>query len=459
MDDLARLTATEAAAQVRDGRITSTALVDACLRRSAAREPTVRAWAELDPGLALEAAARADRLRAEGGWLGPLHGVPVGLKDVIDTADYPTGNGSPAHAGRRPEADAAAVALLRAAGAIILGKTVTCELATHVPSVTRNPADPTRTPGGSSSGSAAAVADFHVPAALGTQTLGSMIRPAAFCGVFGFKPSFGAIPRPGVLEQSPSLDTVGVFARSVEDLALLGDALFGHDPRDPATRPRSRPGLVDTVAAPWPVPPTFALVRSDRWADLDPCQREAIDELVDILGPRVTEIEMGFAFEEGLAAARTVRVVEFARAFGVAADRAPDLMHPDLHAVVERGRAVPAVAYLDALETRRRLGRIAESVFLDHGTILTPAALGPAPKGFATTGDPHFCGLWTFLGTPALSLPLFQADGLPMAVQLVGARDDDARLLRSARLLVTELAAAGADQAPAPDPARPGPPT
>jgi Asp-tRNA(Asn)/Glu-tRNA(Gln) amidotransferase A subunit family amidase len=443
MQDLTRLTAREAAAAIRDGLVTATDLVEASLDRIAAREADIRAWAHVDPGLVLDAAARADRARAEGRPLGPLHGVPVGLKDVIDTADYPTEHGSPAHRGHRPEADAACVAALRAAGAIILGKTVTCELATHIPGPTRNPADPSRTPGGSSSGSAAAVADRHVPLALGTQTLGSVIRPAAFCGVYGYKPSFGAIPRPGVLEQSASLDTVGVFARSIEDLALIGDALIGYDPRDGATRPRSRSTLRETVEAEWPLPPTFALVRSDRWSDLAPEQREAIDDLVGELGARVTEIEFGFAFEEGVAAAKLIREVEFARAFGDLADRTPDLIHADLRAVVERGRAASAVAYLDAKETRERLERLARAIFLDHGTILTPAALGPAPAGHGSTGNPHFCSLWTFLGTPAVSLPLFETDGLPMAVQLVGARDDDARLLRTARLLVHSLAAAG----------------
>lgn len=442
-EDLQRLSATDAAALVRDGRVTSTALVTAALDRIVRRDPEIRAWAYLDPDHALEQAARADEARAEGLRLGPLHGVPVGIKDVIDTGDMPTEYGSPAFAGRRPEADAACVASLRAAGAVILGKTVTCELATHVPGPTRNPHDPTRTPGGSSSGSAAAVADFMVPAALGTQTLGSVIRPASFCGVFGYKPTFGAVPRPGILSQSPTLDTVGVFARSLADVALLGDVLFGSDPRDPATGPRSRPALAEIAFMDWPVSPTFALVRSDRWASLAPSLREGFEELIAELGARVTEIDMGAGFEEGIAAAELIRTVEFARDLGPIADRTPDQMHPDLQRIVERGRAIAAVDYLAALDTRRRLYRTVELLASDHGTILSPAAPGPAPDGVAATGDPVFCSLWTFLGTPALTLPVFSDGALPMGLQLVGARGDDARLLRTARLLVDELAAAG----------------
>lgn len=442
-EDLQRLSVTDAAVLVRDGRVTSTDLVAAALDRIGRREPEIRAWAYLDPDHALEQAARADRARAEGLRLGPLHGVPVGIKDVIDTADLPTENGSRAFAGRRPEADAACVAALRAAGAVILGKTVTCELATHVPGPTRNPRDPTRTPGGSSSGSAAAVADFMIPAALGTQTLGSVIRPASFCGVFGYKPTFGAVPRPGVLSQSPSLDTVGVFARSLADIALLGDVLFGSDPHDPATRPQSRPALAEIAFMDWPVSPTFALLRSDRWASLAPALREAFEELIGELGARVTEIDMGVGFEEGIAAADVIRRVEFARELGPVADRTPDLMHPDLQRVVEAGRAISAVDYLAAQDLRRRLNRTVELLASDHGTILGPAAPGPAPEGLATTGDPVFCSLWTFLGTPALTLPLFSDGPLPMGLQLVGARGDDARLLRTARLLLDELSAPG----------------
>jgi Asp-tRNA(Asn)/Glu-tRNA(Gln) amidotransferase A subunit family amidase len=260
--ELAALTAAEAAAQLAAGRITSEELVAACFTRIEAREAEIQAWAFLDRERALEEARSADAARREGKGVGPLHGVPVGIKDIIDTADMPTEHGCAFFKGRRPYEDAACITLLRRAGAVILGKTVTCELAASTPSRTRNPRNTEHTPGGSSSGSAAAVAAGMVPAALGTQTAGSVIRPAAFCGVVGFKPTFGLIPRFGVLAQAPSLDTVGVFGRSVEDVALVADALQGHDARDRASLSTSRPRLLATATEDWPLPPLLAFIKT-----------------------------------------------------------------------------------------------------------------------------------------------------------------------------------------------------
>lgn len=438
---LNELTAAAAADLIRRGETTASALAEATLSRIAERQPEIGAFAHVDPTGVMAAAEAADRRRAEGLPLGPLHGVPFAVKDVVDTLALPTEHGSRAFAGRRAEADAAVVELLEAAGAILIGKAVTCELATQVPSAVRNPHDTSRTPGGSSAGSAAAVADFQAPIALGTQTVGSVVRPASFCGVFGMKPSYGLVPRTGVLMQSDTLDHVGIFARSVEDLALAGDVLAAHDPRDPASLRRGPAGLLATATMDWPVSPTFALIRPPRRLPLDPRLTEAYGELLDHLGPRVTEIDVETAYEDGLAALDIIRIAEAARHYGPVVDRTPELVDPVIRDVVERGRAVSAVAYLAALEERRSLRRLFAAVFMDHGTILTPPALGPAPEGFASTGDPSCCGLWTFLGTPALSLPLIEADGLPIGVQLVGAHGDDGRLLRTARLLIAELAA------------------
>jgi len=243
-----RLSARQAAAEIGQGATTSEQVVAACLKQIEIREPEVQAWTFLDPAYALEQARDADRRQAAGLALGPLHGVPIGLKDIIDTADMPTENGTVLHSGRCPGTDAALVAALRQAGAIILGKTVTTELATYAPGKTRNPHNPAHTPGGSSSGSAAAVAAGMVPLAVGSQTNGSTIRPAAYCGVFGYKPSFGLIPRDGMLRQSPHLDQVGLFANGIEDLALLGEQLIGFSADDAATRPRARPLLLRTNA-------------------------------------------------------------------------------------------------------------------------------------------------------------------------------------------------------------------
>ncbi|QCI63588.1 amidase [Phreatobacter stygius] len=439
-DDLTRLTATAAADLIRRGETTSEVLVGACLDRIAARQDAIHAFVHIDPDHALRAASEADEARREGKGAGPLHGVPVAIKDVIDTSDYPTEHGSPAFVGHRPAADAACVAALRAAGAIIIGKTVTTELAARRPGPTRNPHNPAHTPGGSSSGSAAAVADAMVPLALGTQTAGSVIRPASFCGVYGFKPTFGLVPRPGVLTQAHSLDTVGVMARSIEDLALAGDVLQGYDPRDASSLASSRSGLVQLATMDWPIPPIFAFVRSPAWGAADARMRDAFGELAEALGHQVIEVDIDRSIERGVAAARTIQMVELAHHFGPLFDRTPELVSPQLIEMIEEGRAARAVDYAAALGDREALYRTVEELFYSHGTILTPAAPGPAPSGIDHTGDPVFNAFWTYLGVPAVTLPLLEADGLPIGVQLVGARRDDGRLLRTARLLVEQLA-------------------
>jgi Asp-tRNA(Asn)/Glu-tRNA(Gln) amidotransferase A subunit family amidase len=440
-DELNRLTATAAADAIRRGEITSEALVGACLDRIAARDGEIGAFVHLDPAHALSAARSADEARLQGRGTGPLHGVPVAIKDVIETADYPTEHGSKAFVGNQPETDAVCVTGLRAAGAIILGKTVTTELAARYPGKTRNPHNPAHTPGGSSSGSAAAVADAMVPLALGTQTGGSVIRPASFCGVYGFKPTFGLIPRPGVLTQSHSLDTVGVMARSLEDLALAGDAMQGFDSRDAWSLSGGRGRLTDMASMDWPVPPIFAWVKSPSWSGADPAMQEAFGELAEALGARMVEIDLNLAIERGVAAARTVQMVELAHHFGPLFDRTPDLVSAPLIEMIEEGRAARAVDYAAALDARQALYGVVEEVFDTHGPILTPASPGRAPLGLTSTGDPVFNAFWTYLGVPCVTLPLLEAEGLPIGVQLVGARRDDGRLLRTARLLVDELAA------------------
>ena len=261
----AQMSALRAAQAIREGELTSEELVGACLARIAECEEQIGAWEHLDEEFALRQAREADLARREGKALGPLHGVPVGIKDVIDTADLPTENGSPLHAGRRPAEDAAVVSLLKSAGAVIMGKTVTTEFAVYHPGKTKNPHDPNRTPGGSSSGSAAAVASRMVPAAVGSQTNGSTIRPASFCGVCGFKPTHGSISRYGMLPQSRPIDHVGLFARSVEDLAFLGDQVMVFDARDPDMRPHAAPRLLETAASEPPVAPRFAFVKTPVW--------------------------------------------------------------------------------------------------------------------------------------------------------------------------------------------------
>src|SRR5581483_4257361 len=442
--DLLALSATEAAARIARGETTSEALVRACLDRIAEAEPGVQAWAFLDRERALEQARGADEQRREGKGVGPLHGVPIGIKDIIDTADMPTENGCKLHRGRQPAADATCVTALRRAGAVIMGKTVTTELAAFSPGKTHNPRNLEHTPGGSSSGSAAAVAAGMVPAALGTQTVGSVIRPSAFCGVYGFKPTFGLILRPGVLTQAHSLDTVGIMGRCVEDLALVADVLQGHDERDRASLVSSRPQLFATATEDWPLAPIFTFVKSHAWKDADPATHEAFGELVEHLGDRVEEISFDSSTERGYAANRLVQKVEMAVHFAPLLAQAPELLSDSLKQQMEEGRRTAGVDYIAALQAREELYANVENVLRAHGTIITPAALGPAPKGLASTGNPVFCGFWTFLGVPAVTLPLLEVDGLPMGVQLIGARRDDGRLLRTARWLAKNLEAAAA---------------
>jgi Asp-tRNA(Asn)/Glu-tRNA(Gln) amidotransferase A subunit family amidase len=313
--NLVHITASQAAEAIRAGKMTSEELVGACLGHIAAIEDRIGAWAHLDPDLALQQARDADLARQEGRALGPLHGVPVGVKDIFETTDMPTEDGTVLHAGRQAGQDATAVALLREAGAVIMGKTVTNELAVYAPGKTRNPHDPERTPGGSSSGSAAAVAACMVPFAVGTQTNGSIIRPASYCGVVGYKPTHGLISRHGVLQQSRLLDQVGVFARTIEDAALIAEQLMAFDDRDPDMRPRARPKLGETVADQPPIPPRLAFVKTPVWEHADEETRRAFVELVEHLGEHVGPFELPEMFNDAVTWHRTIMEADLAKSF------------------------------------------------------------------------------------------------------------------------------------------------
>lgn len=436
---LLALSATAAADAIAKGDISSVELVTAYLDQIAAKDAEIQAFQVLDREHALRQAARADTLRREGKGIGRLHGVPVAVKDIIDTDDMPTEHGSRLFAGRQPEKDALCVANLRGAGAVILGKTVTTELATLQPSRTRNPHNTAHTPGGSSAGSAAAVAAAMAPLALGTQTMGSVIRPAAFCGIVGYKPTLGLVPRTGVMEQASSLDTIGGMGRTVDDVALLVEIMQGYDASDTASTNTVRPPLLATARQQWPLPPMFAFVKTHAWDQADAITREAFGELVEQLGSQVAEVVIDHTTAAGVEAARIVNRVEMAAIYGPVLARSPELFGDKVAEMIEDGKRVSGVQYLDALNARHKYYETVEDILVNHGTILTPAALGVAPKGLDSTGDPVFCALWTYLGMPAVTLPMLEADGMPMGVQLVGARRDDGRLLRSANALVKQL--------------------
>jgi len=433
--------ASGAAQRIRDGVLSSEELVQECLERIRALEPKVQAWQFLDEEHALAQARACDERKRSGEPTGPLHGVPVGVKDIIDTADMPTENGTALHEGRTPRDDAAVVRMLRAAGAVILGKTVTTECAYFNPGKTRNPHNPEHTPGGSSSGSAAAVGAGMVPLALGSQTAGSVIRPAAFCGAYGFKPTHGLIPRTGVLALSRTLDHVGLFARSIDDLALLLEQLQGYDERDPDTRPRARIPFRSVAREEPPLEPMFAFVKTPHWERMDSDAKEAYAELREALGKQVEEVQVFVSGSEPWDWHRTIMEAEMAANLEPLWSKGAEKLSEKLRALLERGKETRALDYQRAL---RRIAPTVEGfdeLFMQrYDAIITPPALGTAPKGLASTGDPAFCSVWTLLGMPAITLPLMQGEnGLPLGVQLVGRKGYDARLLRTARWLEKKI--------------------
>ena len=427
MPDPLTLSARDAAREIAAGRLSAEALVAACLERIAAREPVVGAWHHLDRAAALAAARCCDTSAPSG----PLHGIPIAVKDLIDTVDMPTGYGSAIYEGHRPAADAACVALARAAGAIVLGKTVTTEFACFTAGKTANPHNAAHTPGGSSSGSAAAVGDGMVPLALGTQTAGSVIRPAAYCGVVGFKPSFGVIPRAGVKPLADSLDTIGTMARNVADAAFFAGILGG------------RPGLRE-VAMP-AAPPRFGFYRTPMWEEAEPSTEAALDHAraaLERAGAQIAEIEVPPEHRGLTAAQETIMGFELVR--GLAYER---LQHsaelsPRLAQLLDAGMTVGPDAYDAACaETAVARARL-DGFFGPCDALLAPAAPGEAPAGLGYTGNPVFSRMWTLLGVPCVTLPaIWGVSGLPTGIQLIGRPGRDAQLMAAALFAERALAA------------------
>ena len=438
------LSATGALEKIRGGEITSVELVQACLDRIEQVDGDIEAWAHLDPEYALEQARARDTQRQTGAPLGPLHGIPVGIKDIFDTRDLPTENGTVIDSGRQPISDCKVVSLLIEAGAVILGKTVSTELAVFGPGKTKNPHNPKHTPGGSSSGSAAAVASFMVPLAVGTQTNGSVIRPASFCGVVGFKPTHGLIPRTGILPLSAFLDTVGVFARTVEDAARIAEVLVAHDSGDPGTAPRARPRLSAIATEDPPMTPILTFAKTPVWDQADKETQEAFGELTDVLGEECDSLDLPGQFDKIIEMHRDIMNVDLAKHLAGYYEHGKDKLTDILKGMIEDGRKVTAADYNMALDWRESLNLFLDKLFEDYDAIITPAAAGEAPAGLDATGNPIFNTLWTYLGTPAITLPLMEGpNGLPVGVQLIGQRGDDARLLRTASWLIKRVETSG----------------
>jgi Asp-tRNA(Asn)/Glu-tRNA(Gln) amidotransferase A subunit family amidase len=426
-NDVSELSLAGAVAALATGHLTAERFAAGCLARIAEREPTTAAWEYLDPGAALEQAREIDRR----GRPGPLHGAAIAVKDIIDTAGLPTRYGSPIYTGHRPPADAWCVSRLREAGALILGKTVTTEFAYFAPGKTVNPVDPGRTPGGSSSGSAAAVADHMVPAALGTQTAGSTARPAAFCGIAGYVPTHGRVPLTGVRHLSPGLDTLGYLARNVTDLALL-DAVVRRV--DPPSRLAGGPLHV-------------LIWRGLELSELEPEMAAALARAeadLGAAGATVSPFPLASVIPELVDAQVTVMAYEAARVFDREQEQR-DQLSVQLLQLIDRGTAIGEAAYREALriagEQRQRIGALlgAETV------IVAPAACGPAPLGLASTGSPTFSRPWQLLGAPSVTIPGYRTDaGLPLGIQAIGAPGADPHLLRAAQRIEQIIQAAAA---------------
>lgn len=413
--DPAEGTVAQLSERLERGDLSSERIVAACLERIGARDGTVKAWEFLDPDTALEAARQCDREKRRS----PIHGIPVGIKDIIDTKDFPTEYGSPIYKGRRPGADAACVALLKDAGAVILGKTRTTELAALHPTVTTNPHDPAHTPGGSSSGSAAAVGCFMVPAALGTQTFGSVIRPAAYCGAVGFKPTYGTITRSGLKPQADSLDTVGVIARGAADLPLVLAGLTAHAPAD--------------FEAPAPESPRIGIVRGPAWEEAQEETVRAVDDAARAFegaGATLREVEVPPLFEDALEAHFTLARYEMVRGYAYEWREHREMISESLAPMLAFGETVSLADY-------RAAGALAETarahvagMFNDFDVLLTASQPGEAPRGLGSTGNPVFNRLWTLLHLPCVTLPFAKGpNGLPVGVQLIAPRNADASLI------------------------------
>lgn len=422
---LNQLTATEIVEAITAGKTSCEAVARACLDRIAVREPEVHAWQYLNPEQVIAQARALDQSSKRG----PLIGVPFGLKDIIDTCDMPTEYGSPIYKGHQPKSDAACAALGRKAGGVLMGKTVTTEFANLYPGKTRNPFDPARTPGGSSSGSAAAVGDYHVPLAIGTQTTGSTIRPASFCGAFGYRPTYGDLRCTGVKEAAGSLDTLGLIARSIEDIALYRDVLLGIEQQ--------------------PIPaksgvPRIGFCRTHVWPVLEPYTQRLLEDAAKKLaqaGAKVKEVMLPAEFERIEDAHRWISGFEFARNFTWEIENHWEGISERLrNGRIKDGLSCSLERYVEARNSAEQCRAMFADAFGDCDVLLTAAATGEAPIGLSSTGNVSPSAIWTVVYAPSVTLPVFKGpNGLPVGAQLVAKRNEDRKLFSAARWVYRQL--------------------
>ena len=434
-----KLSAVEMVQSLKKGEITSEELVKSYIEQIKKKEKEVEAWEFFDQELVLKQAKKLDELH-QSGKHGDLHGIPVGIKDIFDTEDMPTIDGTEIHKKNPSWNDCTVVSKLKQAGAIIMGKTVTAELAYYSPGKTKNPHDTTRTPGGSSSGSAAAVASHMVPLAVGSQTNGSVIRPASYCGVVGYKPTKGLISRHLVLQISRALDQVGVFANSIEDAALISEQLIGHDKQDPDTSLNPRPKLLAASKEKPPAEPVLAHIKLPFMNELEEDVKEGFKEIKDELKGKVDEIELPKGFAAIPDWHKIIMESDMARSFSEEYKKSKNKLSDKIIEAIERGMKYTSEEYNNALAKVDVANAYFNQFFHDYDVILTPSACGEAPKGLKSTGNPIFCTIWTYCGMPCISLPLLQGkNGLPVGVQLVSSLFDDERLFRNASWLTSKI--------------------
>jgi len=437
---LFKLSAVDIVKSLKEGKYTCEEVVKSFIEQINKNEKQVEAWEFFDKELVLNQAKKLDEDHQSGKVHGDLHGVPVGIKDIFDTEDMPTTDGTEIHKKNPSWHDCAVVSKLKQAGAIIMGKTVTAELAYYSPGKTKNPHDIKRTPGGSSSGSAAAVASHMVPLAVGSQTNGSVIRPASYCGVVGYKPTKGLISRHLVLQISRALDQVGVFANSIEDAALISEQLIGHDKQDPDTSLNPRPKLLAASKEKPPAEPVLAHIKLPFMNELEEDVKEGFKEIKDELKGKVDEIELPEGFAGIPDWHKIIMESDMARSFSEEYKKSKNKLSDKIIEAIERGMKYTSVEYNNALAKIDVANAYFNQFFHDYDVILTPSACGEAPKGLKSTGNPIFCTIWTYCGMPCISLPLFQGkNGLPVGVQLVSSLYDDERLFRNASWLTSKI--------------------
>ncbi len=437
MSEPCLLSALELSNLLSKGDITADELAKSYLKRIEKFEKDVKAWAFFDPNFVLKKASECDNLKNIGRPIGPLHGLPIAIKDIFGTDEMPTECGTILRKKRYSKGDSTVVSLLKSSGAYVMGKTVTTEFAYFDPGKTTNPHDYNRTPGGSSSGSAAAVASFMTPVAIGSQTNGSVIRPASYCGVLGYKPSYGLISRNGVLRQSFLLDHVGIFSRTVDDLAFISQEIIKRDTEDRSTVQFASGNFLNIAKEDPPFDPRFIFFKTDMWKNLDKETIKIFEKFIKEQGSNVEVHDTPSYFKDIIKYHKIIHETDMAYAFSDYYKNSKNKLGKELVKAIERGQNYKSRDYVEAVENRDYFYKIFSEVFNDYHGILTPASSGVAPKGLKSTGSPEFSTIWTFLGMPSISLPLLSgSNNLPLGVQLVGEKFDDARLMRTANWIM-----------------------